>query len=558
MIRIPRVTAGPRPAPVGRRGLFLCLLWMVTVGSALPETGSLVPAETHQTIEGFGGSLYYYGGWVAAHPYKKEIYDLLFKDLGVDILRLGNEVGYGTFNPPGPEFVSEAEARRGRPIKVLLSSWSPPAYLKSNGSTKNGGTLAKVDGRYDYKGYAEYWADSFEAYSEIGVVPDYLSIQNEPGFVAGWETCELAATEGGGKAGYDSALAAVAAEFAARGIQTKLLAPEVLGIQSSLVQSYARHFNKDAVYGYAHHLYGSGDAKSPDTFLPAMRSLVRDLNDKPFFQTEYSDQNLDGFNLAWLMHNSLATEEVSAYLHWGLAWPDYPGSELIQIDNPWDRGSWVETKGYRASDRYYAFRQFSRFIDPGWKRITATTASKNLRLSAFISADGDSLTAVVLNVSSAPLAISLDLGGFVPAASSRVRTSASEKGQELGPVDAAAGFDLPAKSITTVVFTGALSSAPVRPRRPAGFLLGPAYPNPFNPATGITYAIPERTAVRIEVFSSDGRKVRTLVNAEEQAGEYLAEWDGLDDAGLRAVSGVYFCRMTAGSFTRTVKMTVMK
>jgi hypothetical protein len=84
------------------------------------------------------------------------------------------------------------------------------------------------------------------------------------------------------------------------------------------------------------------------------------------------------------------------------------------------------------------------------------------------------------------------------------------------------------------------------------------YPNPFNPVTGITFAIPERTAVRIEVFSSDGRKVRTLVNAEKQAGEYLAEWDGLDDVGLRAVSGVYFCRMTAGSFTRTVKMTVMK
>jgi hypothetical protein len=106
-----------------------------------------------------------------------------------------------------------------------------------------------------------------------------------------------------------------------------------------------------------------------------------------------------------------------------------------------------------------------------------------------------------------------------------------------------------------VLITSGVTSARTAP---LSYRLSQNYPNPFNPVTGITYTIPERTAVRIDVFSSDGRKVRTLVNAQKQAGEYVSEWDGLDDSGLRAVSGVYFCRMTAGSFSRTVKMTVMK
>jgi uncharacterized repeat protein (TIGR02543 family) len=93
---------------------------------------------------------------------------------------------------------------------------------------------------------------------------------------------------------------------------------------------------------------------------------------------------------------------------------------------------------------------------------------------------------------------------------------------------------------------------------PSEYRLSQNYPNPFNPSTGIGYALPERSHVRIEIFTTDGRRIRTLVNEEKQAGEYTAEWDGSDDAGRKAVSGVYLCRMNAGSFSRTIKMTVMK
>jgi O-glycosyl hydrolase len=59
-------------------------------------TALLNPSETHQTIEGFGASQYYYSNWLTAHPNKEDIYVHLFDDLGLDILRLGNTFRPGT------------------------------------------------------------------------------------------------------------------------------------------------------------------------------------------------------------------------------------------------------------------------------------------------------------------------------------------------------------------------------------------------------------------------------------------------------------------------------
>jgi hypothetical protein len=97
-----------------------------------------------------------------------------------------------------------------------------------------------------------------------------------------------------------------------------------------------------------------------------------------------------------------------------------------------------------------------------------------------------------------------------------------------------------------------------RGRIPLTFGLSQNYPNPFNPSTEIGYALPEKGRVRIEIYSPTGKRIRTLVDRDRQAGEYTAVWDGADDSGRRVGSGIYVCRMTAGSFSKTVKMTIMK
>lgn len=84
------------------------------------------------------------------------------------------------------------------------------------------------------------------------------------------------------------------------------------------------------------------------------------------------------------------------------------------------------------------------------------------------------------------------------------------------------------------------------------------HPNPFNPSTQFEYVIAGAGHVRIDVFDMAGRRVRTLVDEERSAGSHTAMWDGLDDAGNRAPSGTYFCRMSSGGETSSRKMTMIK
>jgi hypothetical protein len=94
--------------------------------------------------------------------------------------------------------------------------------------------------------------------------------------------------------------------------------------------------------------------------------------------------------------------------------------------------------------------------------------------------------------------------------------------------------------------------------KPRESLLEQNYPNPFNPSTEISYTIPEKVRVRIEIYSPAGRKIRTLLDRDRPAGEYTAVWDGSDDSGRRVGSGIYVCRMSAGRFVKTIKMVVAR
>jgi hypothetical protein len=93
---------------------------------------------------------------------------------------------------------------------------------------------------------------------------------------------------------------------------------------------------------------------------------------------------------------------------------------------------------------------------------------------------------------------------------------------------------------------------------PAKFALMPNYPNPFNPATTIRYEIASRTDVELRVYDVRGALVSTLVNKSQAPGAYSIEWNGTDDKGSPVSSGVYFYRITAGSFSDVRKMTLLK
>jgi hypothetical protein len=88
---------------------------------------------------------------------------------------------------------------------------------------------------------------------------------------------------------------------------------------------------------------------------------------------------------------------------------------------------------------------------------------------------------------------------------------------------------------------------------PEEFRLNDAFPNPFNPSTTISFALPKASAVDIQVYDVTGRKVATLVNASMAAGYHQIVWDA-----SRLASGVYIVDMRAGSFRATGKVALVK
>ncbi len=93
---------------------------------------------------------------------------------------------------------------------------------------------------------------------------------------------------------------------------------------------------------------------------------------------------------------------------------------------------------------------------------------------------------------------------------------------------------------------------------PLTFDLQQNYPNPFNPSTIISYQIPQNQYVKLDIFDALGQKVRTLVNSDQNAGYYQVEWNGKNDSGSQVTSGVYLCKIQAGSFNKVMKMMMLK
>jgi len=118
-------------------------------------------------------------------------------------------------------------------------------------------------------------------------------------------------------------------------------------------------------------------------------------------------------------------------------------------------------------------------------------------------------------------------------------------------------------TIPVSLFTGPPVSVDEDEINPIGFELMQNYPNPFNPNTIITYSVPVKSFVNITVYNIIGKEVVTLVDEEKPAGIYEIEFSaaGGSSSGkdiYSLPSGVYIYRLTAGSFTNSKKMVLLK
>jgi len=98
----------------------------------------------------------------------------------------------------------------------------------------------------------------------------------------------------------------------------------------------------------------------------------------------------------------------------------------------------------------------------------------------------------------------------------------------------------------------------IAPPRPTAFSLGTNYPNPFNPGTTIEYTLGRRAMVRIDIINLLGQTVCTLVHDLKEAGSHRITWNGTDDAGKPAATGVYLYRLQADGAVQARKMLLLK
>ena len=450
--------------------ILIMLLIALSGNKTQGVTGQVDTSARRQVLEGLGAANVWSGFTMVdlanVHP---EIYDVLFGDLGLDILRLRNTYTYSSdtyYMNNCAKTISEGRARTGRPLKIMISSWSPGAYLKSN-SNINGGynaTLAKDandpnNGPYNYvyDRYAQWWYESLAAWDACGIQADYISMQNEPDFdTSSYESCRFNATEGSTVAGYKQAFQALYNKIntipAAN--RPKLLAPETatLSAASGYINALSAA-DLSNIYGYGHHLYDFRSSPSPDYAIPLMTSFGATYNNKPLMMTEFSKQvpNYsvttfnDAMSLALFMHNSLAVEGVSSYIYWDLTWE--PPRGLVTISPI----SWT------INPVYYAMKHYSAFTDPGWQRVDASTDSNNLRISAYISPDNDKLSVVIIDTDIGPSAnLNLSFANFQVIDGNIYRSTSTQNCVNIGSYTGGT-LTIPAYSFTTLSLRGLLT-----------------------------------------------------------------------------------------------------
>lgn len=433
------------------------------------DVGTASPASVHvsfdrrfQVLEGFGAATAWFQDRIVGKT-PDGLYEMLFSELGLDILRLRNRYER---SEPGDrdtkaekEIVERATKVLGHPPRILMTSWSPPAALKADGRERCRSnetcTLKKKDGTFPYDEFGQYWRKSLEFYETLGIVPEFVSLQNEPDFIPpDWEGCRFDPSENAKYPGYDRALAATHREVSKLKHPPKLLGAETLGVHYSKALNYQSVLDQKLLYGMAHHLYERGTDGVWDWKYPGPPSFVDELSSiaegtkLPIFQTEFAtdeDKGKEGgFETAWLIHYSMVDESAVAFVYWDLIWNGAGGLVGMNGRTP------------KVRDQYYSVRHFARYTDPGYQRLAADTDKKDLLVSAWIAPDEKQLTVVALNTGSAPLNVAFESGGFGESESKLFRTTYrpgnSQRWAALGAAAPGAPVRMPSRSVITAVY----------------------------------------------------------------------------------------------------------
>jgi glucuronoarabinoxylan endo-1,4-beta-xylanase len=452
--------------------------------AAATRTVNIYWNETHQTIDGFGAAQWWDLYNTYPEPQRSQIIDLAFsssKGIGLSILRrqiephLEPSPGAWNYHYDPEHIWLIKEAQKRGPVKLVASVWSPPEWMKTNGRT-NGGTCSDtgascflpedcspsahcVSGslRSDrFQAFADYLSHYANQYAHANGVSVYaLSMANEPDTAAVyWDTCMWTSEQIA-----DFLANYLRPTFAANQVTTKVISPEAAdwdhaeskspfptlpGSPPLLTQIYNNAAALDRLDIAAAHMYGG------HFWEPLQGALA---HGKPVWQTEASlagdPATMDGA-LSWAsrIHQSLTGAQVSAWLWWTLALPPENGESLIPLHG---------APRYSVTKTFWALGNFSKFIRPGFVRVSARSANSawpdTLDVSAYKDLTTGKLVIVIINRDSSAFTLKFTTVGYVAdsAEATPYVTSAILDLEPQPKVSLLDAVSVPARSIVTYV-----------------------------------------------------------------------------------------------------------
>jgi O-glycosyl hydrolase len=464
---------------------FFCL-FIMTVGNCSCATVTVDLSKKFQTIEGFGGGLVF-GIYPFGLANKDELYDSIFNKAGVNIVRIENRYDHVPNNTID-EIAMMTEIQRKWPqVKVILTGWSPPKYLKSNDSTAGlsdgaAATLKKENDAYVYDKYGDWWLKSVKYYDSAGVKMSWLSIQNEPNWPADWRGCYLSPIEVNNCASYGKALKAVYAKIRTADKPVPIIGPDITGIGENYMEEYIRSPDMDTsrLSAICHHFYNGADSatmkKMLNLFPPSIYPHGRLLYQTEFLFNDGASWPIGSppkywFNHAQLIQSALVDEGVSMYNLFALAYKHASTHCFFSLDD--ENGG----PDFTVRPIYYAFKHFSGSIHRGWRRVEASVDQAGLKISAFASVQDDSLAVIVVtgNTTGTTMALTLPSGfkeievkGDIYQTTESVVTMGEivKKYNHEGRFSPSQSIEIAPRSITTIELTKvfAVGSRPAAPK----------------------------------------------------------------------------------------------
>ncbi len=299
-------------------------------------------------------------------------------------------------------FIQAALRTAGRAVKLLVSPWSPPAWMKSNGQMNQGGRLLPQ--------YRQAWARCFvrfiQAYEAEGVPIWGVSVQNEPAATQRWDSCIYSAEE-------------------ERDFVRDHLGPELAAAGLGRIRIVIWDHNRDVMVERANvaysdpeaakYIWGTGFHWYGEDHFDHVQHVHDAWPDKHLLFTEGCQEG-GPHHGSWALGERYGRSMINDLNRWTVGWIDW-NLLLDATGGPNHVGNLCSAPiladaagtALQHQSSYFYIGHFARFVQPGARRVLCAASRQDLEATAFVNPDG-SVATVVMNRSEQGIAFRLQVG----------------------------------------------------------------------------------------------------------------------------------------------------